>query len=182
MLRISLAYLETKQTCGSIFLLRLKLLNCEINLPGSAHTPIRFPFKKILSFPEISCRVMFSSSFIIPQSTNVSINGGSFTTELTIAVTARFFTNPHFSPSGVDKKHNFPQQDGFLQKENQFAQRYWERKRESNNAQNFCREDTRNLRVSCIPSCSRIRKPLSSLPQVRHHLKWICSPKGCYNP
>lgn len=106
-LSISLADMETEQTCGSICLLRLKLLKREIKSRGSAHTPSKFPFKKILSLPEISCREI-SSSFFIPQETNVLING-FLTTELTTAVTARFFTNPHFSPSGVDKKHSFPQ-------------------------------------------------------------------------
>jgi len=54
-----------------------------------------------------------SFSLLIPQEMKLSIKGCT-TLELTIAVTARFFTSPQFSPSGVDIKHSFPQYDGFL--------------------------------------------------------------------
>jgi hypothetical protein len=100
------------------------LLKCKTNSTESAQTPTKFPFKKILSFPLISCRSS-SSSFFIPQETSASTEG-SLAKQLTIAVMARFFTNPHFSPSGVDKKHSFPQYDGFLGKDlvSQFALGY----------------------------------------------------------
>lgn len=103
---------EIKGTCECISFFRRNCLKFMTNELESWQTPIQTPFKKTLSVVLIDDRET-SANFSIPQEINLS-NIGSAIFELTIAVTDRFLTSPQFSPSGVERKHNLPQYEGFL--------------------------------------------------------------------
>jgi hypothetical protein len=87
--------------------MRLMHLNRNTNEAGSVQDPTQLPFRKILSIL-VTSSLGILSSLLIPQEMKLSIKGWT-TLELTTAVTAKFFTSPQFSPSGVDIKQSFPQ-------------------------------------------------------------------------
>ena len=101
-----------KCTWESTSLERRICLNLTTKDFESRHTPTQSPFKKTLSIL-LSDVTDIWSNFSMPQDTNLS-KIVSIIFKLTRVVIAKFFTSPQFSPSVVDRKHNFPQYDGFL--------------------------------------------------------------------
>lgn len=99
-------------TCSGISLFRRLLLNSVTNNEESLQVPIQSPSKKILCSPCFNDEVS-SANCLMPQSSNLSRRGSS-TVVLTRPKLAKFLTSPQFSPSGVERKHIFPQCEGCL--------------------------------------------------------------------